>query len=57
MCDTLHNTSRYRFIPDTQQPFGVFRLYNFCCNICGAVFDNVYAADDHVKENHFFPPL
>ncbi|KAJ1792247.1 hypothetical protein LPJ59_004868, partial [Coemansia sp. RSA 2399] len=56
MCDTLH-TTRYRFIPDTQQPFGDFRLYNFCCNICGAVFDNVYAADDHVKENHFFPPL
>ncbi|KAJ1956482.1 hypothetical protein GGI12_005296, partial [Dipsacomyces acuminosporus] len=36
---------------------GVFRLYNYACNICGAIFDTVYAANDHVKEKHFFPDL
>ncbi|KAJ2220242.1 hypothetical protein IW143_002341 [Coemansia sp. RSA 520] len=37
--------------------WGVFRLYNYACNICGAVFGSISDADDHVKEAHFFPPL
>ncbi|KAJ2302055.1 hypothetical protein IWW55_003597 [Coemansia sp. RSA 2706] len=41
----------------TDDPFGVFRLYSYACNICGAIFDDVVAANDHVKESHFFPPL
>ncbi|KAJ2712207.1 hypothetical protein H4R19_002873 [Coemansia spiralis] len=33
------------------------RLYNYACSICGQIFETVADAGDHVKEQHFFPPL
>ncbi|KAI8322575.1 hypothetical protein GQ54DRAFT_297290 [Martensiomyces pterosporus] len=53
MCDVVCR-NKFNHVADG---FGVFRLYNYACNICGAIFDSVYDANDHVKEQHFFPPL
>ncbi|KAJ2757241.1 hypothetical protein GGH94_000704 [Coemansia aciculifera] len=55
MCDTVcANNNKHRF---GGEALGVFRLYSYICNICGTVFSSVEDADDHVKENHFFPAL
>ncbi|KAJ2002599.1 hypothetical protein GGI04_003275 [Coemansia thaxteri] len=55
MCDTIcYNNNKHRPMGDV---FGVFRLYSYACNICGNVFGSIEDADDHVKENHFFPDL
>ncbi|KAJ2379803.1 hypothetical protein GGI05_006516 [Coemansia sp. RSA 2603] len=53
MCD-IACSNRHRFGAEVA---GMFRLYDYACNICGKVFSDVYEANDHVKENHFFPPL
>ncbi|ORX69104.1 hypothetical protein DL89DRAFT_268134 [Linderina pennispora] len=59
--DPLKTTTMCDFQFQHQLPykgnFGVFRLYNYSCNICGAYFNTVHQASEHVRAEHFFPDL
>ncbi|KAJ2797868.1 hypothetical protein H4R21_004151 [Coemansia helicoidea] len=47
-------SNKFMFADDQRE---TLRLYSYACSICGQIFETVAAAGDHVKENHFFPPL